>query len=178
MSAPFHKILSKLERAIVAYIIAQSAGSDSDTLPGKRSGVKTLPVTIAWAKHYDREPAHGTEFMCDLTISCKYSAPLDVGQLGDDNRAGADLRAGKVFGCFTEPDPNSGNDIPDAITAAARAKATADDALEPKGPDVDLADFTCLNIAGESGDSDANEAGNVWIDSMELKIRCSPYNVS
>ncbi len=178
MSAPFHKILSKLERAIIAYIIAQSAGTASDTLPGKRSAVKTLPVTIAWGKHYERQPEHGTEFMCDLTLSCKYSAPLDAGQLDDDNRAAADLRAGKVFGSFTEPDGNNGSDIPDAITAAARAKAAADALLSTPGPDVDLADFTCLNIAGEAGDSEASEANDVWIDSMELKIRCSPYNVS
>ncbi len=177
MSAPYHKILSKLERAVVAYIIAQGAGTAADTLPGKNSNVKTLPVTTVWARHYDRMPEHGTEFICDLRINCKFSAPLDVGQLSDDNRAAADLRAGNVFGCFTEPDPNNSDDIPNAITDAARAKAAADDLLDPKGPDVDLADFTCLNIVGESGDSDHNE-NDAWEDTQDLKIRCSPYNVS
>ncbi|SRR6266496_844822 len=176
MAAPFHKILSKLERAVVAYIIAQGAGTAADTVPGKQSNTKRLPVTIVWGKHWDVDPPHSTEFLCDLTITCKASAPIEDGQLSNDQVAASNLRLGKVFGSFTEPDPNNGSDIPDAITAAARAKATADALLDPVGPDVDLADFTFLNMVAQSGDADTSQKGT-WLDSMDLKVRCSPYAI-
>lgn len=176
MSAPFHKILSKLERAVVAYIIAQEAGTAADTVPGKQSNTKTRPITIVWGKHWEVDPPHSTEFACDLTITLKTDGLLKEDQLTNDQVAASNERLGKVFGSFTEPDPNNGSDIPDAITAAARAKAAADALLDPVGPDVDLADFTFLNIVSQSGDADATEKGT-WVDSMDLKVRCSPYAI-
>lgn len=175
MAAPYHKILSKLERAVVAYLLFQEAGTEADTLPGKQSLTKTLPVTIVWAKHYDPVEINDTEFTCYLTISCKFNAALEDGQLSNDQVAASNLRMGKVFGSFTVPMQNNGNEIPD-ITTAARAKAAADALLAPPGPDVDLADFTFLNVVSQAGDADPNEKGN-WVDSMDLKVRCSPYAI-
>ncbi len=172
MSAPYHKILSKCERAVVAYLIAQGAGTATDTLPGKNSNVKTLPITIVWAKHWEVDPPHSREFMVTVSILCKVSAPADVGDTAAARRLASDSRLGPVFGSFTEPDPNNATDIPEAINAAALDASIAD-------PDnnADLADFTCIAIAGQSGDADANEKGDVWEDSMDLILRCSPYAI-
>ncbi len=178
MAAPFHKILSKTERAIVAYLVAQGV-TGAMIVSGKNSNVKTLPVVIIWAKHWEVSPPHGTEFMVDVTISVKVSAPPDAGETAEGRLAASNALLGPVFGSFTEPDANNGGDIPNNINTAAYAAAAADpdDAANNK----DLSDFTCLNIVSQSGDSDGGKTEDgmdVWIDSMDLKLRCSPYAIS
>ncbi len=173
MSAPFHRILSKTERALVAYLIAQGAGTAATILAGKNSASKTLPISVVWGKHWELDPPHSREFNVDITIAVKCQLALDAGQTGNVNTLASDALLGPIFGSFTEPDPNNVEAIPVAITNAARIAAIND-------PDNngDLADFTCLAIMAQSGDSDAVEKEGVWIDTMDLKLRCSPYNVS
>src|SRR6266576_4675566 len=41
-----HNLLDKCDRALVAYLISENAGTVDDVFPGKDSSLKTLPCTI------------------------------------------------------------------------------------------------------------------------------------
>jgi len=177
MAAPYHNLASKIDRAIVAYLIAQVPSLADCCWPAKRSLDKSLPnVTVATT---DLVPADGNPFSGDrigkVSITVKSNAPIDdpfaVGFATEANaahRAAADRLTAQVFDALNLTG-QSGDLLCDAINAAAWALAAAD-------PDAhaDLADFSLTGILPK-GESQGFE-GDAWNDSSNLEVYACPAN--
>lgn len=178
MAAPYGNILSKCDRAIVAYIISQSAGTIANTFPAKRALTKSLPLTIVWSQSATEAPPGSGNYWVDCKIICKSSAQVGTDTTAEALVAASEARFSAVADALNRKDPNNAYALPDAINAAARAKSAADDLLDPKGPDVDLADFTVQGVVDKGPELDISENGDVWSDGVNLSVYCCASNVS
>lgn len=165
----FHNLASKLDRAIVAYLISKGAGTEADTFPAKRSQDKDVPQTVVYTK--DLAPLDGDVNSGTREASVEISITYDV--VNPDGtqtaRKASDERTADVFDALNTQGQST-DLLCDAINAAAWARA------EANPDDADLADFSAIGIApnGESqgfiGDKGA------WTDIIKLKIICCPSN--
>lgn len=172
MGAPYHNILSKLDRALVAYLIAQNAGTEADVFPAKRSQNKKLPCTICYSEKGEETVVNTGTYTIKSSIMVKTSAIDDAGQADGTARLTSEARVANTFDQFKK-DVDSGTDkLAEDITNAARALAAADPAKNG-----DLADFTCQSVVdrGPEAGFDENDA---WVDTLNLEIVACPGNVS
>ena len=176
MSAPFYHILSKCDRALVAYIVSQGAGTPLDTFPMKRSEDKTLPITQVWSRHAKPEGNHysGTYLVQAIVIVRTLGIAeqdtdnaIEAPASASDQRVGATFDAFHVFG----DDAQAGDQLADAVTAAARASA-----VSPR--DGDLKDFTIQSVKVEEMDAGFEAKGDGWSDVIHLEILCNVGDVS
>jgi hypothetical protein len=169
MAAPFHNVLSKLDRALVAYIIAQSAGVAADTVPGKLSLDKPLPLTVCSSEQASELPEapYSAVFKVDSAIIEKSEAAIDAGAADSAPKGATEDRVAKTFDCFYTDVDSAGDKLAADITAAARATA-----------DADLADFTVINVSVKNVQAGFDEEGSAWMDTMNLEVICCPKNVT
>lgn len=168
MAAPYHLIRSKLDRALVLYIISRGAGTASDTFPAKRAADVPLPCAVCWT---DRaSPIQNTgSYTCRAQILVKSSG-------NDDTPAASDARTGAIFDTFFTIEDDTGWDskkVAAQITAAARAGAIADPANY-----ADLADFTCLDVRHGDEEGSFEVESDVWVETLNLEIDAAPSDVS
>jgi hypothetical protein len=170
----FHNICSKVDRALVAYIIRNGAGTDADTFPAKRSeGKPTPPLTICWS--HTAEPMMEGPFAglykVEAFVEVRVSGVIEENESTDDPKKKAIDRTSATFDLFNAGDGQSGDALGQAITEAAH------------GGDSDLLDFTALSariIGFNQGFNPRNPKlmGQIWVDAMHLEVFCCPANVS
>jgi hypothetical protein len=171
--AGFHNILSKCDRALVAYLIAQGAGTEGDIFPAKNSAGKEAPCTICWSERFEEEGAYSGTFCVHASVMVRTQAAVDYGEEANAPKLTSEARVRATFDAFYTDVDTAGDKLAAAITAAARAS----------GPDDnpgDLADFTALNVSVKSGEAafDERHDGSVWVDTINLEITCAPADVS
>lgn len=171
----FHDILSKCDRALVAYLISKGAGTVADTFPGKRSLTKQLPCTICFSD--SATPPEGLcytgTFTVQAVIMVKSAAPIEDGQAEDDPSIAASARIKPIYDAFFFTETSAGDTLGEDITTAARATG-----------DADLQNLTILNCevkhitAGTNPRSPLIAQGNAWIDALHIELLACPSDVS
>ena len=171
--ANYHNLLSKTDRALMAYIVAQQAGTLDDVLPAKRSGDRPSPGTICFSnKGTEVAPYSGT-YLVSASVIVRAPAAVELAAGDNDARLASEARVAQTFDAFHMDIDSAGDKLADDITAAARALAIAD----PKNHG-DLANFTMLDVSIKGVDAGFEEGTNNWLDTLDLELVCCPSNVS
>jgi hypothetical protein len=174
MAAPYHRLLSKTARALVAYILyGNIEGADKNhVFPIKFSSEKPLPVVICAPDNWEidsNEPARWivrAEIQIKSDASNEVQSPKSKVQSPAQHRIDSDILAANVFDLFYAGVVDTDlTVVADAITSAARALAAA----EPN-TQGDLAEFKCDEIRILGGDLKTNEEGTFWIDALKLEL--------
>ena len=172
MGAPYHNLLSKNDRALMAYVISVGAGTAADVFPAKRSGDKTAPCTICWTKKADPYNYSGT-YTAQASVIVRTLAPVDDGQAAEAPRLDSEQRVAKTFDAFHMDLDQAGDKLGEDVTNAARALAASDPVNHG-----DLEDYTALNVTVKSVEAGFEENTEAWNDMINLEIVCCPSNVS
>ena len=143
----YHNLLSKTDRAVVAYIIAEGAGLSSDTYPAKRAGNKSLPDTVVHSE--------SAEEAAPATNVYRIQTAVHVRSHADE---GADISESRVAATF---DLFHAVGLAPAITSAAQSAVG------------DLANFTCQGAYVASIEQSQDESG-AWLDTLNLILTCNP----
>jgi hypothetical protein len=165
----FYNILSKVDRALAAYLISEGAGTTDDTFAAKRApDVPNPPYTVAFSETGRPKVQYGSEYLVKARIDVFTNCAPDKGEDTETMRLDSDDRAAATFDAFhIEENDQSGHALANAITQAARSSGYND-----------LADFTVTDVTiGEMEQGSAPKEGQ-WIDSLNLEILCTPHNVS
>ncbi len=158
-----HNLLSKCDRALVAYLIDQGAGTSADVYPAKRSSDKVLPDTLC---HCDSAtelaPYSGT-----YTVSASINVRSQAASTDDDPeqpREDADARVAATFDAFHRAIDTSGSQLGELVTAAAAAAG--------------VAELTIFNVSVKHINAGFEEKGSTWIDTLNLELIACPASVS
>ena len=175
MPAPYNNLLSKLDRALMAFVVAGGAGTFADVFPAKRSQAKGLPDTICYSEKGDEVGTGNATRNCKSSIMVRTSGAED-GQAEQTARLASEQRVGKTFDLFKTVVAGqldtSGEDVATQITAAARALAISDPTNH-----ADLADFTALDVI-DKGVAAGFDDDDAWVDTLHLEVICAPGNIS
>lgn len=159
----YHNILSKLDRAIVALIVSQGAGTEADTYPAKRDEDKTLPNTVCIAEDFREEPTRSRCFLIPVALHVRTRSFVDLNETADQVEAASDLKVQQVFDCFYPEEDQDGSVLGRLITEAGRAAG--------------IQDFTCLSAEVKGGDRGQREKDSAWVDTLQLECYCSATNI-
>lgn len=169
----FHNILSKAQRAVVAYLISAGAGTDADIFPAKHAEtVDFLPFTAVAATDWSPavEGSNRATFIVKVTVEIHTNCSQARGEDAETMRSDSDDRVQNTFDALSFADTNSqdGYVLGELITEAARSA----------GGSTDLAQFTCISAKMTGGDQGHSEKESEWLDSVDLELLCVPSNVS
>lgn len=125
MTTPYSDLLAKLELAAQSLVRAGGTGiDDANVFTGQESQDKDAPLVICEADGGNEEdPPDSGCFWCELTVTVKTPAPIDVDQV--DPKPGNDLIVAKVFDLFlsqTLPADLNLQAIPDFTVQGARSR--------------------------------------------------------
>ena len=169
-----HNILSKVDRALVAWIISRNAGTKDNVWPAKRSLDKTSGGTTCWSHSFATlmEGPYCGSVMVEAFVEVRSPGVIEATQGQDDPRIASDKMVSDVSDCFALNGAESGEPLGQAITDAARATA-----------DSDMQDLTLISVKVVGGNQGFNprmiiQQGNMWVDPLHLEIICCPSNVS
>jgi hypothetical protein len=172
MAAPFHRILSKTDRALVAYLIAGGAGTSDNVFPARKSIDRKLPMLVAFSDSFT--PVEGAEAISVVKssiISRSEAAIQPDNSTDQDQELAADALAANAYDLFyssddAEVDPTQ---LADAITSAARDAAAADPTNNG-----DLLEFKCDQARVTGGALEFNSDQGCWEDSITLELIVRP----
>lgn len=168
---PSHNILSKTDRALVAYLISVEAGTAADVYPAKRSEDKALPDTLCFSSRARLVRPHSGIYTVTAMVQVRTDPSIDVDQTAAEKKETSEERVGNTFDAFWAGVVSSSSEaLAEAITAAARASTAEGDA--------DLADFTVQACEVENMEAGFDPKGNAWTDTIELELVVCPSNVS
>jgi hypothetical protein len=185
MLAPFNNVRSKLNRAIVAYLInCGNCGGPGDIFPANSGLPKTFPNTIVKATIAKPEPNFTGSYRIPVWIKVRGSAgsnnqntDLDAQRFQFDQRLG-----------FTQDNLMMTSDqqtllyTAQQITACGRALVNPIDqsaaSLQFAKNNADMADFTCQNWYDDGmGDGEPDEEGCDWVEIFQFIAVCCGSNV-
>jgi hypothetical protein len=166
----YHNILSKNDRALVAYLVSKGAGTDADVYPAKRSQDKELPNTVCYSEEDISDGGGNSRIKAAVLV--KTSAITEVGAEDLASRLASDARVSATGDALMEGVEESSHTLAAAITTAARTRA-----LLGEEAYSDLGDYTCLkcNVVGHEAAFDETGA---WVDTFNLDMVAAPSNVS
>jgi len=172
MPAPYHNILSKNDRALVAYLISKNAGTAGDVFPAKTSRNKAAPCTVCYSESATETAPNSGTYTVKSQVMVKCLVIDDVGENAGAAVLAGDARTAATFDVLKTNIDSAGDKLAEDITAAARAAAVAD-------PDKngDLVDYTATDVIDKGPEANFDEAG-IWIDALNLEIVCCPRDVS
>lgn len=169
-----HNILSKNDRALVAYLISAGAGTTANTFPAKRSADKALPCTVVWSEDNACDGPAGYVIKCSVMV--RSSALDEVGETDETARLAAEARLAAVDDALmTGVSTQSGDtyELAELITTAARALAAADQVAHG-----DLAAYTCLACRKTGDEAAFEENTDTWVDTINLELTVVAADVS
>ncbi len=163
MSIGSHNILSKIDRALAAYVISVGAGTSADVYPSKRAEDKIMPDTICYAKQARMLTPNSGVYVVTAFVSVRSNPAADAGEAAADKKEASEERVSATFDAFMAGVTSSSGALAVAITAAARATG-----------DADLQEFTVQACTVESQQAGFDERGNAWTDQIELELVVNP----
>ena len=163
-----HNVLALTDRAIVAYLISQGCGSNSNIFPFKKSTQKALPCVIVHS-HNGTPVAtfDGTyEVLCSVIV--RTLGAVDEPQSETDPIDANDLLVDQVSSALHKfgNGASSGGDLADLITQAALSAGNSD--------------FTCQDAGIEKIDVsvDYQHQMDAWTDEIVLRLVVCSGDVS
>lgn len=173
MAAPFHRILSKTDRALVAYIIAGGAGTSDNVFPARKSLTRKLPMLVAFSDSFTPDEGNEATSIVKASIISRSEAAIQADNgTNQDQELAADALAGNAYDLFYQSADGtqfSGAELGDLITASARAAATAD-----ATNNGDLVEFKCDHCRVTGGGLQFNSDEGCWEDSITLELVVRP----
>jgi hypothetical protein len=170
MAAPYNVLRSKLNRALVAYLVNSGAGGIPDIFPGNSVGEKSYPNTVVLSTLSRPEiPMTGIRRI-SVHISIKGSATQKTNAESNPEQARVDFdnRCATTYDALMQTvDGQTLKATAVLITAAGQAMAVPVDgtaaAIKFANNNADMADFTCQEWydIGE-GDGEADAEGCSW----------------
>ena len=165
MAAPYSSPRSKLDRAIVAYLIAQGVGDNTNIFPANSSRDRALPnLTIHASGGSPEFPLSGT-YRFNVRVICKYPGaiqPTDELTNYETNRLAADELFASAVDALMQGETGTSTlaVTATAITTAGRALADSDPANH-----ADMADFTCIQWLDTGFDGGVpEEESSTWAE--------------
>ena len=179
---------TQLDRAIVAYLIANGVGlwrwtkiGDCVVWPADGLAIKTYPNITVWSHQSTHTPVLTGIEEFDTTVTCKFSAAGAAQQANPYSvRVARDAILGLMLACMLQSDDGATLDATaKAITTAGRALATAGTDQE-KTNNADMAQFTCLHVYyhGTISRGKPDEAGCDWVEMRGFKISACPTAIA
>ncbi len=167
--AAAHNLLSKNDRALVAFLVSKNAGTAADIFPSKSSGDKPLPVTICWSERAAEVAPYSGTYLIEVTVAIRTNAEIETGAAPQAARLASETRVAATFDAFHAGFDSSGENLGIAITQAAAAAAAADPTNNG-----DLAAYTALNCQIKSIEAGFIEEGANWEDRIILEVLAAP----
>jgi len=172
MAYPYSNLRSKLNRAVVAYLISQpNCGTADDITPFNTRLVNSLiqPSTTVRARAGKPRVEMSGNYDVALQITVKGTGVQDVGDTSESARLLFDLRLASIYDAMFQSDDNyTLNATAKAITSAGRALAASDPVNNG-----DMDDFTVLAITdGGFGDPNINEQECAWEEQLMFNVLC------
>ncbi len=159
-----HNLLSKCDRALVAYLIDQGAGTPEGVYPAKRSADKTLPDTVCHCDNAIETAPYSGTYTVTATINVRSQAAITIeGDDQDQPRDYSDARVAATFDAFHKSTDTSGVGLGELITAAGAAAG--------------VADLTILDVSVKHINAGFAEKGSTWIDTLALELIACPSEV-
>ena len=158
-----HRILSKTDAVLVAYLIGQNAGTAADVFAARRSSDKVLPCTIVESKAW--QSPEGQEFagnaVVDVDITVKCDSAVDVDSDAATVEAAAESRAGATFDAIEAGTSVNSTELASALNSVAVAEGIA---------------WTAFGAVVTGGSR--TQDGDAWLDTITLQIHCAPSTIS
>lgn len=154
-------LLSKLDQALVAYLISRGAGTIEDTFAAKRSADKRLPCTICYSERAVATAPYANQWVVSVAIMVKTNPNLDVEETdAEAKKTDSDERVQKIFDAFVLDVDQDGSSVAALITQAGRAASGT------------LSDFTVDNVEVKGPEAGFETKNDIWIDTLNLEIVC------
>jgi hypothetical protein len=176
MPTPKHNLGSKLDRAIVAFLVA--GGITGNVYPAKRSAAKELPNVVVGARDMDMAPGDSLSGnrAAVVTIAVRYKPEIKPEiNAEDDESQEQRVDSDELFAQVLDLVMTYGQStdlLCDAINAAAQAQAVADPTNS-----ADLADFSVFGIE-LLGETRGFDDDGIWNEMIRLRCHCAPQNVA
>jgi hypothetical protein len=158
----FHNLLSKCDRALVAYLINEGAGSDSDIFHHKRASniPSPLPYTTVFSESAEEVTDYSATYKVKASVDVHTNAAPDKDEDTDQMKLDSDERTAATFDALHDQYLQSGDKLADAITAAAAGAG--------------VADFSIQDVKVTSIEQGRGEKEGEWIDTINLELVCRP----
>ncbi len=165
MVMSYHSLLSKCDRALAAYLIAQGAGTAANVYPAKRSADKAMPDTVCHCDSATELAPYSGTYVVSASVSVRSNASItDEGEDPDQPREDAEARVSSTFDAFHKATDTSGSGLGESITAAAAA--------------ADVTDLTIFNVSVKHINAGFEEKGSAWMDTITLELLACPSTVA
>ena len=172
MAAPYHNLLSKNDRALVAYIVANGMGTIETVVPAKWSIHKPFPVTVCYSQRATEVAPFSATYAVESVIMIKTSASVDLGEDMCAPRLASEALVAGTFDLFHISIDSSAEKLAANITIAARALAVSNPVHFG-----DLADYTAIGIQSKIIEAGQEADGDAWIDTLHVTVICAPSDV-
>lgn len=185
MSAPYSNLRSKLNRAVVAYLIGAGCGAATDVLPANSKAVKSFPNTVVKSAVAKPEVRLSGIYRITLAIKIKGSSVQSVNASNTElPRTAFDTRVAKTFDALMQTDDETTlNVMCGLITDTGRALAAVPANATPAqikfaADNADMADFTVEGWFDSGfGDGEPDEEGADWEEILLFDVVCCSSNV-
>lgn len=184
MAESFNNIRSKLNRAIVAHLIAEGAGSAVDCTPFLSSGSKVIPCTVVRAKVGKPVIPFSGNYDIIVHITIRGTATVEIGEIdAEAARRAFDERVAATYDALMQTDDNQTlRYTAKSITSRGRALAVDDgsgaEATLKAQQNADMEDFTCLRVEdGGFGDPNPNDQESLWEEVLVFEMTACGSNI-
>ena len=192
MAAPYGNSRSKLDRAIVAYLIYRGIGVNppvmtaANVFPCKGEAANVYPRVVVTTMKGTPEPGMTGRYRCTVWISVKSTATEVV---TNTNPSNAIVKFGQLLASVSDAMMGSDNSNPnpagslrgtaEEISIQGRLLATTGSATD-QANNADMVDFTCGALYddgfGISTNDDSDEGGTAWEEVLSYIAAMSNAN--
>jgi hypothetical protein len=160
----YHNIASKVDKALVAYLISQGAGTTDDVFAAKRAGTQPCPpFTVVFTESW----AEAQEYSGALLVKCSVEVHTNAAPDKDEDTATRVLDS-------DERVQATGDALMNQTSGASDGYGLGEEITAAGG----VTDFTCISARLVSGEQGRDEKQGEWVDVFNLELLCTPSDVS
>jgi hypothetical protein len=160
-----HNILSKTDRALVAYLLSEGVGNSDNVLPGKSAADNpSMPFVVCMSPTCRPTVPFSGNWTVQTEIEIHTSAAPDKDEDTDTMKEESDDLAAQVFDALMrlQEGDQSGSSLADDISAAAHGAGV---------------DYTATDVMiGEMEQGNTEKSGE-WVDKLTITVTCIPRTI-
>lgn len=161
-----HNVLSKTDRALVAYLTANLVGVEVGIYPAKRSEDREVPYVVVFSERAKQDPPGSGHWDLEVAVMIKTAAAptQDVSETAQDIKDQSEEIEGAIIDLFLSGAHPGQQDteLEDDITSAAQASGAAGDS--------DLSDFVVTDCSLKDQEAGFDAKGNNWVTTLNLEV--------